>query len=96
MPMRAVGGNWMPGMISQMFKNRMNRNSVPEERREAAGVVADDVLGDAVVDELVGHLHDVLHAAGLQRLLAAAEDEDRADRERRDEDEQHRLVDRKR
>ena len=29
MPMRDVGGNWMNGMTSQKFRNRMKRNSVP-------------------------------------------------------------------
>ena len=28
-PKRAVGGNWMNGMTSQKFRNRMKRNSEP-------------------------------------------------------------------
>ena len=27
--MRDVGGNWIPGITSQMFRKRMNKKSVP-------------------------------------------------------------------
>ena len=67
-----------------------------EERCEPGGVVADDVTGDAPVDELVGGLDDVLHAARDQLHLARGADEDDQDQRRRDQDQQRRLVDRER
>ena len=54
----------------------MKRKSVPRNGVKRPASLPDDVRGDAVVDELVGHLDDVLHARRHQLHLPAAADED--------------------
>src|SRR3981081_730565 len=38
MPILEVGGNWMNGMISQTFRNRMKKKSVPRNGGHAPAV----------------------------------------------------------
>lgn len=64
-----------------------------EQQRDVLDEVlaADDVLGDAVADEAVGHLACELQLAGNQLLLTCSEDEECSDNDDRKDHQQHLL-----
>lgn len=70
-----------------------NEEEQAEQQRDVLDEVlaADDVLGDAVADEAIGHLACELQLAGNQLLLTCSEDEECSDNDDRKDHQQHLL-----
>ena len=81
--MRAFAGIWMSGSRPIRFRPRMNENSVSRNGVNGKTLRAHGLQDDLVLDELDGHLADVLHAGRHERALAGEHEEADGDDRRR-------------